>query len=67
MLASATLVGAQLLGREGELGAIAEGACADLLLVEGNPMEDAAVLAEPDRSLRMVVQDGRVVVDRKGR
>ncbi|AXH96411.1 metal-dependent hydrolase family protein [Ornithinimicrobium avium] len=67
VLASATLVGAQLLGREGELGAIAEGACADLLLVEGNPMEDAAVLAEPDRSLRMVVQDGRVVVDRKGR
>lgn len=67
VLASATLVGAQLLGREGELGVIAEGACADLLLVEGNPLQDASVLAEPGRNLRMVIQDGRVAVDRTGR
>ncbi|WP_043500850.1 metal-dependent hydrolase family protein [Georgenia sp. SUBG003] len=64
ILRSATLVGAELLGAEGKLGVIAEGATADLLLVDGDPLEDIAVLAEPDRRLRMVLQDGNVVVDR---
>jgi imidazolonepropionase-like amidohydrolase len=64
ILRSATLVGAELLGREGELGVVAEGATGDLLLVEGNPLADATVLAQPHQHLRMVVQDGRVAVDR---
>lgn len=62
VLSSATTTAAELLGRGGELGVIAEGALADLLLVEGNPLEDAAVLGEPDRNLRTVIQDGRIAV-----
>lgn len=61
ILRSATLVGAELLGRVGELGVLAEGAHADILLVDGNPMEDATVLAEPEAHLRTVIQAGRVV------
>ncbi|HLU56061.1 MAG TPA: amidohydrolase family protein [Pseudonocardia sp.] len=60
ILRSATLVGAELIGRAGELGTIAPGAVGDLLLVDGDPLTDATVLAEPDRHLRAVVTAGRV-------
>jgi imidazolonepropionase-like amidohydrolase len=49
ILASATTVGAELLGMQGRLGVVAEGAIADLLVVEGNPLEDIRVLADPRR------------------
>jgi imidazolonepropionase-like amidohydrolase len=62
---SATVVAADLLGRGGELGRLAPGAVADLLLVAGDPLADLAVLAEPAEHLRVVVQDGAVVVDRR--
>jgi imidazolonepropionase-like amidohydrolase len=58
---SATVVGARLLRLEGQVGVVAPGAYADLLLVDGNPLEDVHVLAEPDRHLRLVMQAGRVV------
>ena len=37
------------------------GALADLLVVEGNPLEDIRVLEKPDENLRVIVKDGRVV------
>jgi imidazolonepropionase-like amidohydrolase len=67
VLRSATLVNADLLGRSGALGVIAPGAHADLLLVDGNPVEDLEVLTRHDESLRMVVRNGDVVVDRTRR
>ena len=57
-LGTATLVPARVMGLEGELGAIAAGMRADLILVEGNPLEDIRAL----RSLRKVIRDG-VVLD----
>lgn len=65
ILASATTVGAQVLNMEGRLGVVAEGVIADLLVVEGNPLEDITVLAEPQKHLRMVMKDG-VVAHRAG-
>lgn len=44
-LQSATLVNAKLLDMEGKLGVIAPGAFADLLVIEGNPLDDIALLA----------------------
>ena len=41
---SATVVAAQLLRREGELGSLAKGAYADLIAVEGDPSEDIRAL-----------------------
>lgn len=66
VLRSATVVAAELLGLAGEAGVVEEGAVADLLLVEGNPLEDAEVLARPEDNVLAVVQDGRLVVDRRG-
>ncbi|MFC4604332.1 metal-dependent hydrolase family protein [Rhodococcus kronopolitis] len=47
--------------RDADLGVIADGAWADVLLVEGNPVEDLTVLGDPDRNLAVIVKDGRVV------
>ncbi len=58
ILASATTIGAKLVGMEGRLGVVAEGAIADLLVVEGSPLEDIAVLADPGKNLRMVMKEG---------
>lgn len=46
---------------QGRLGVVEEGALADLLLVEGNPLADLAVLADPERNFAVIVKDGRVV------
>jgi imidazolonepropionase-like amidohydrolase len=45
----------------GQLGVIEPGAWADLLVVDGNPLEDIRVLEDPQRSLRVIVKDGKVV------
>jgi imidazolonepropionase-like amidohydrolase len=58
ILASATTIGAKLVGMEGRLGVIAEGAIADLLVVDGNPLEDITVLATPTKNLLLVMKEG---------
>jgi imidazolonepropionase-like amidohydrolase len=59
ILRSATSVNAALVGMEGKLGTIAGGALADLLLVDGNPLDDISVLEQHDR-LALIVADGRI-------
>lgn len=61
ILRSATVVGAEIAGLGGELGEIRDGAFADLLVVDGNPLEDIAVLTQPDQKLRLIMQGGRIV------
>lgn len=46
---------------QGRLGVVEEGALADLLLVEGDPLADLEVLADPARNFVVIVKDGRVV------
>ena len=59
VIASATSIGAQILRREGELGVIAPGAIADLLVVNGNPLEDISVLAGHGENLAAIMKDGQ--------
>lgn len=59
VLRSATLTGAELLGMTGEIGEITPGSFADILVVEGNPLEDISVLTNPG-SLKMVMINGRI-------
>lgn len=58
-LRCATKTGGELMGHAGELGVIREGALADLLLVDGNPLQDQSVLVGPDR-FAMIMKDGRI-------
>ena len=60
VLAAATTVAAKLVGMEGRLGTVAPGALADLLVVEGDPWRDVALLAQPERTIRMVMKAGVV-------
>jgi imidazolonepropionase-like amidohydrolase len=46
--------------REGPLGVIKEGAYADMLLVEGNPVKDVAVMADWKNNLKVIMKDGKV-------
>ena len=56
-LRAATAVGGALMGHDGELGLVKEGALADLLPVDGNPLADPSILVGPDR-FAMIMKDG---------
>lgn len=45
---------------KGKLGVIETGALADLLLVDGDPLADIDLLADPDRTLMLIMKDGAV-------
>lgn len=45
----------------GRLGVLEDGALADLLILDGNPLEDIRILEMPDQAIRVIVKDGRVV------
>ncbi|MBK5256602.1 MAG: amidohydrolase family protein [Vicinamibacteria bacterium] len=61
-LATATTIPATLLGHANELGALAPGYFADIVAVDGNPLEDVNVVI--DRVV-WVMKGGAVVVDRR--
>ena len=44
--------------QEGELGVIEEGAYADLLLVDGNPLADIEVMVNPEENFDLIMKDG---------
>jgi imidazolonepropionase-like amidohydrolase len=60
IIRSATSVAAELVNMSGEIGTLRPGAHADLLVLDGNPLDDVGVLVEP-KHLRHVVQGGDVV------
>jgi imidazolonepropionase-like amidohydrolase len=70
VLTMATSTNADLLALSGQrnpypgrIGVVAEGAYADLLLVDGDPVQDIDLLARPDESLLVIMKDGVVVKD----
>jgi len=68
-LRSATEVGGQLMDMSGELGLIRQGYLADLLLVEGDPVEDISILQD-QAMLAAIIKDGRIhklAAGRRGR
>lgn len=44
----------------GKLGRIEAGAYADLLVLDGNPLEDIALIADPERTMKVIMKDGRI-------
>ena len=47
----------------GKLGVVEEGAIADLLLVDGNPLENIKLVADPDRNFLVIMKDGTIYKD----
>lgn len=67
VLAMATSTNAELLALSGprnpypgKLGVVEEGALADLLLVNGDPIADIKLLAEPRDNLLVIMKDGKI-------
>jgi imidazolonepropionase-like amidohydrolase len=60
LIRSATTTAARLLRREGELGVVAPGALADLLVVDGNPLDDIRVLTTPEQTLKLIMKQGTI-------
>src|SRR5215472_14463889 len=66
-LIMATGTNAQLLAMSGKrspypgkLGVVEEGALADLLLVDGNPIADIKLIADPAKNFKVIMKDGRI-------
>jgi len=45
---------------EGPLGVIKVGAYADILLVDGNPLENLDLVADPDKNFVVIMKDGKI-------
>ena len=45
---------------DGPLGLIEAGAYADILIVEGNPLEDILLLTDPDKNFKIIMKDGKI-------
>ena len=66
-LAMATSANAELLARSGlrnpypgKLGVVEEGALADLLVVDGNPLEKLDLVGDPSRNFKVIMKDGKI-------
>lgn len=63
-IVSATATNAEIIGLGEDLGTVRPGRIADLLLVDGDPLDNITLLQRPE-ALHLVVQSGRVVADRR--
>jgi imidazolonepropionase-like amidohydrolase len=70
ILKMATSVNAELLAMSGprnpypgKLGVIEEGALADLLVIDGNPIEHIELMAKPDQNFMVIMKDGKIYKD----
>jgi imidazolonepropionase-like amidohydrolase len=60
VIASATLIGAEILGMTGKLGQLTPGAFADVLVVDGNPLESVDCLLGQGEHIPLVMKDGKI-------
>ena len=66
ILRRATSINGEFLGltgkrnpyQDGPIGVIEEGAYADILMVEGNPLEGTAILVDHENSIDLIMKDG---------
>ena len=61
ILQGATIHAARLMKREGQIGQIVAGAYADLLMVDGDPLQDATLLGDPQKTIKLLMQGGHIV------
>ncbi len=59
ILRSACSVNAELMGQTGKFGCIRKNAAADLLVVDGNPLDDISLLAGDRKGIAMIMKDGQ--------
>jgi len=67
VLSQATSVNAELMALSGKrnpypgkLGVIEEGAYADILLINGDPLKDITILTKPEENIALIMKDGKI-------
>ncbi|SDB95131.1 metal-dependent hydrolase family protein [Acinetobacter boissieri] len=58
---SATYVAAKILNMENLLGCIKTNAIADILVIDGNPLEDINLLVNSEQSMTYIIKNGQIV------
>lgn len=61
ILQSATINAAKMLGMEGKIGSLDQGAFADMLILDENPLDDVTILDQLGEPMGTVIKEGRVV------
>ncbi|MEM9330102.1 MAG: amidohydrolase family protein [Pseudomonadota bacterium] len=61
VIRSATVDAAKVLRMEGDLGRIAPGAFADLIVVDGNPLEDLSLLTNQGAHMPLIMKGGTIL------
>jgi imidazolonepropionase-like amidohydrolase len=67
VLMMATSTNAQLLAMcgprnpyNGKLGVVEAGGFADMLVIDGDPLTNLALVADPEKNLKLIMKDGRI-------
>ncbi|MFK8081388.1 MAG: amidohydrolase family protein [Granulosicoccus sp.] len=61
VIRSATVDAAKVLRMEGEIGALVEGAYADLIAVEGNPLDNLDLLTNQGAHIPLIIKEGQTI------
>lgn len=61
ILRSATLVGAEIVGLDGRIGRVAKGYAADLIALDGNPLDDLGLFQEQGAHIPLILKGGAMV------
>jgi imidazolonepropionase-like amidohydrolase len=64
LLRSATSYNAEIMLQSGQLGCIREGAFADIIAIDGDPLKDVRIMAQPDRYFAAIMKGGVFVRER---
>jgi imidazolonepropionase-like amidohydrolase len=60
VIRAATCNAAELFRMSDRIGRVEAGLLADLIVIDGNPLDDLAVMQDPDRRLMLVMKEGRI-------
>lgn len=66
LVRQATCNAARLFNMEDQIGQVKEGLLADLIVIDGDPLDDITALTTPETSLKMVMKEGQICINNLG-
>ena len=66
LVRQATCNAARLFSMEDQIGQVKEGLLADLIVIDGDPLDDITALTTPETSLKMVMKEGQICINNLG-